>query len=593
VRYAGGGERSWLALFSLLAAAGIMRRRRRHAGAKLVLSALALLTFATEAHAQVAVEQFRPAPLASDGFALSRPEVLRKHQWGLLGLLDYAKDPLVLKYENPDSQVRVIKHHLVLHGGIAVSLSERWTVFGTLPIHLLMTGDAPMTLTSKADGAGLGDVAFGGRVLLVGSATQRGALAFEGLVRLPTARALNRNQHYSGDKIGNWEPALVGELHFGRFDVRLRGGMRVRRTVTVGDLKLGPEIVYGAGARLRFTDNFYGHVELYGSSNIADLGDRERTPLELLAGVKYGMGDWFAGLAAGPGLVQGYGSPDVRAIASLGYAPVPRAQEPKDSDGDGLLDANDKCPRAREDRDQFEDADGCPDPDNDQDGILDTADACVTLAEDRDNFEDGDGCPDPDNDKDGLLDASDQCPNEAEDQDSFEDENGCPDPDNDKDTVLDADDACPLVAGVVEERGCLAKKLEIEDGQIVIKRLEFAIDKDVILARSEPILADVLDTLQSSPEITRIRIEGHTDDRGNDAANMDLSRRRARSVGKWLIEHGIAAERLEAWGCGETRPTESNDKHAGRQANRRVEFHVVGRGEDAPSADTCQQIPLQ
>ena len=159
--------------------------------------------------------------------------------------------------------------------------------------------------------------------------------------------------------------------------------------------------------------------------------------------------------------------------------------------------------------------------------------------------------------------------------------------------MLDVDDACPLVPGVVAERGCLEKKLKIEGGQIVIERVEFAVDKDVILERSEPILSDVLQTLQNSPELTLIRIEGHTDDRGKDDANMDLSRRRARSVGKWLIDHGIVAERLEAWGCGETRPTQSNKKRAGRQANRRVEFHILGADRTPPSVDTCQQIPLE
>jgi outer membrane protein OmpA-like peptidoglycan-associated protein len=157
------------------------------------------------------------------------------------------------------------------------------------------------------------------------------------------------------------------------------------------------------------------------------------------------------------------------------------------------------------------------------------------------------------------------------------------------------DDACPLVPGVLEERGCPAKKLRIEQGQIVIERVEFATDKDVILESSEPILADVLDVLTNSPELQHVRIEGHTDDRGKDKDNMDLSRRRARSVANWLIEHGDAPARLQAWGCGETHPKASNKKRAGRQTNRRVEFHILD-GQTPPATseeDTCQQIPLE
>lgn len=82
--------------------------------------------------------------------------------------------------------------------------------------------------------------------------------------------------------------------------------------------------------------------------------------------------------------------------------------------------------------------------DKDKDGVPNKTDACKTEPEDKDGFEDEDGCPDPDNDKDGIPDTSDaKCPDEPEDKDGFEDEDGCPDPDNDGDGVLDADDRCP------------------------------------------------------------------------------------------------------------------------------------------------------
>ncbi|MEO8706744.1 MAG: outer membrane beta-barrel protein, partial [Kofleriaceae bacterium] len=102
-----------------------------------------------------------------------------------------------------------------------------------------------------------------------------------------------------------------------------------------------------------------------------------------------------------------------------------------DPDKDGIRGDADKCPNEAEDKDGFEDENGCPDPDNDADGVADLTDKCPMQPEDKDGFEDDNGCPDPDNDNDGILDAADKCPLEAEDKDGFQDEDGCPDPDND------------------------------------------------------------------------------------------------------------------------------------------------------------------
>lgn len=99
----------------------------------------------------------------------------------------------------------------------------------------------------------------------------------------------------------------------------------------------------------------------------------------------------------------------------------------KDSDEDGVADQDDKCPDLPEDKDGFQDEDGCPDNDNDEDGINDTRDACPNEPEDFDGFEDSDGCPDPDNDKDGIPDSLDKCPNQPEDIDGYQDDDGCPD----------------------------------------------------------------------------------------------------------------------------------------------------------------------
>jgi hypothetical protein len=150
---------------------------------------------------------------------------------------------------------------------------------------------------------------------------------------------------------------------------------------------------------------------------------------------------WTLGIAGGAGIGGGgaIGAPAWRALVELRFEPRPNA----DADGDGIPDALDQCPTEPEDRDGFQDEDGCPDPDNDGDGIPDAVDQCPNQPEDFDGFQDEDGCPDPDNDGDGIPDAVDRCPNQPEDFDGFQDEDGCPDKDNDGDGIPDEADRCP------------------------------------------------------------------------------------------------------------------------------------------------------
>jgi outer membrane protein OmpA-like peptidoglycan-associated protein len=271
-------------------------------------------------------------------------------------------------------------------------------------------------------------------------------------------------------------------------------------------------------------------------------------------------------------------------VGMLGYAEPRQTVPPRvDTDRDGLFDDVDACPREPEDKDGFKDADGCPDPDNDEDGILDVSDRCRNKPEDIDQFEDEDGCPDPDNDKDGLLDVDDKCPLDPEDTDGFEDTDGCPDPDNDRDHLLDVNDACPTEPedfdGFEDTDGCpeegsglvnvTCEKIEIKDS------VYFDTGSDHIQERSFTLLNQVAAVLQSATQIKRLQVEGHTDDRGKDAYNLELSQRRAASVMRYVLEQGVADNRLTSEGYGETRPIADNKSAAGRSQNRRVEFVVV------------------
>lgn len=264
----------------------------------------------------------------------------------------------------------------------------------------------------------------------------------------------------------------------------------------------------------------------------------------------------------------------------------------KDNDQDGLLDGEDQCPVDAEDADDFEDEDGCPDLDNDGDAIADKVDECPLQQEDEDGYLDSDGCPEADNDEDGLNDLNDLCPNHAEDKDGVADDDGCPE-DNDGDGIVDADDKCPdkaeIYNGIKDADGCperLRRRslVEVTEEKIEIKeKVYFRTGRARIRRRSFKMLNQVASVLRNYEHIEKVRIEGHTDARGPKRRNQRLSQRRAEAVRQFLVNKGIAPERLVAKGYGEQMPIASNRTRPGRRRNRRVEFVILERsplGED-------------
>jgi OOP family OmpA-OmpF porin len=254
-----------------------------------------------------------------------------------------------------------------------------------------------------------------------------------------------------------------------------------------------------------------------------------------------------------------FGGPDFELLtgvyAALGQPPRPAPPPPppppppvvdKDTDGDGILDKNDKCPNEAEDKDGFEDSDGCPDLDNDRDGILDMDDRCRNEPEDKDEFEDEDGCPDVDNDKDGIPDDKDKCPNAPETVNGYQDEDGCPD---------------EVPAPVKKFIG-------------PVQGINFVTNKATILRSSFAVLDRAVKVMTDFPEV-RFEISGHTDNRGTAEHNQDLSLRRAQAVKDYLVRKGIAADRLTVAGFGFDRPIADNKTALGRAKNRRTEFKLL------------------
>jgi outer membrane protein OmpA-like peptidoglycan-associated protein len=250
-----------------------------------------------------------------------------------------------------------------------------------------------------------------------------------------------------------------------------------------------------------------------------------------------------------------------------------------DNDKDGFADSLDKCPNDAEDKDGFEDSDGCPDLDNDKDGIRDLLDQCPDVAEDFDGFEDTDGCPDLDNDKDGIQDTLDKCPNEPEDTDAFEDSDGCPDLDNDKDNIPDLKDKCPnepeTFNAYMDDDGCPDTKIvEIKESNMpkfqILDGVQFLSGSTELNQMSYMYIDQILNEMKQYPTV-EIEIRGHTDGQGKFEVNMSLSQARSDVVRMYLINRGIEAARIRAIGFGSTKPVADNRTAKGRQQNRRIE----------------------
>lgn len=172
---------------------------------------------------------------------------------------------------------------------------------------------------------------------------------------------------------------------------------------------------------------------------------------------------------------------------------------------------------------------------------------------------------DLDKDKDGFLDSVDECPEIAGRV------NGCPD--RDGDGIPDEKDACPDEFGTAELQGCALSKEDLQVVKTASESIYFNTGKAVIKSESFSELDKLAKILVDHPEVSA-KIEGHTDDTGNNELNLNLSKERAAEVRNYLVKKGVAAERLSSEGFGSTRPTATNDTEEGRTQNRRVKIII-------------------
>jgi outer membrane protein OmpA-like peptidoglycan-associated protein len=426
----------------------------------------------------------------------------------------YALSPVLVVDDDGNEVAEPVRHVVAADLAVAVTVWEGLELGAQLPLTLYSwSGDEAAVANLDAPGFALGDliVRVGYRQRLRDST----ALALHVPVLLPT----------SGDDnvLGlGWgvKPTIALMQRFERVELYVNLSALFRGSADAIDFHGGHELGVRAALRIALTSSWATSalVDIGFSTPFVDFFSAASTPAEGRAGVEHWFGEhWRLSGFVGTGLSPGVGSPDLRVGVGVAFGENP-SYRPRpnptshDRDGDGILDADDECPRDPEDPDGFQDEDGCPDDDNDRDGVMDRDDGCPIAPETRNGISDRDGCPD---------------------------------------------------------------LVRVEDTLITtFEPVHFRTGSDEILSDSFPMLEEVAAVLAVNPGM-RIRIEGHTDSVGDDQENLDLSTRRAQSVRRFLIEHDVDGGQVVAEGFGEQQPILSNETAEGRAQNRRVEFHIL------------------
>jgi OmpA-OmpF porin, OOP family len=481
------------------------RRPRRPRWTLLLLSSLTTFLLPAMAAAQdgnksgeFSVQRFHPAPGPRNYLTVEGARTQGKMAWSGGLFVNYSDSPFRVRScvsqtdcstsnKLQPNDVNVIK--TMVTGDVLASL----TPFPRLQLGLrvpitYVKGDGFDTTTGGPaagglTGTGIGDPMIEGKIRLIGEPTSPFVLGIAPFLSGPVGSATAKDK-YIGDSsvVAGLRGILDGQAGPLGYAVNLAGLYRGKESL--GSVEMGPEFRYGGAVGFQASPIFRVLAEGFGSTKFSKTAGTSSLEVDgaiqihpLNSGIHLTVG-------GGPGVLQGVGVPTFRGFVGFMYV-----REVGDTDGDGINDNEDKCITEAEDKDGFQDADGCPDPDNDGDGIKDEADKCINQPETMNGFEDEDGCPDdipdrdkdgiadnddqcpddggpevirakganygcPDRDKDGVPDKADKCPDQPEDTDGFQDVDGCPDPDNDGDGVPDTEDECVDVPGTRAKNGC-------------------------------------------------------------------------------------------------------------------------------------------
>ncbi|MFP2910685.1 outer membrane exchange protein TraB [Pyxidicoccus sp. 3LFB2] len=497
----------------------------------LLFLALGLSTVATaQPDTRFNIQLFRPSGAPQDLVVVTQSRPLSHLSVAGGPYLSYSLNPLTLVPEGGDlGKISLVGNRLQLDAMASVGLFD-WVEVGVdMPLILAQGGENLEVIGTEGsvESFVLGDLRLTGKLAVPGLRRPAEGKGFGAALTFNVSFPTGAQEAFAGDGEMTWAPGVVLDYRFGNgILLALNGGFwkrpdHVFNGVSVGDMMpfgLGTEIPIVRGSGITAVGMVHGAV---GLEKLPD--EPRQVPAELLIGLRWysstGLTFTFGG---GAGCGCSLASPTLSFFTSIIWIPA------KTREWEALE-------RFKEPPEPTPPPPPPVDPDGDS--VIGEGDLCPDLAGPVGNS----GCPDTDRDGDSVVDRLDKCP--------------------DQPAGSRGRDGCPLAR---------------RDGNkiVILEQVNFATDQDVILSESFPILEEVARVMNENTEVDRILVEGHTDSRASDAYNLELSRRRAASVMRFLIESGVAAERLCSQGFGRSRPLADNATEEGMALNRRVEFTI-------------------
>ncbi len=430
-------------------------------------------------------------------FSVAPARTLGSRSFGFGLASSFQHDPIVFRTSSASptggTKVPAIGNQLTTSFLFSYGVTDRLEVDAVAPVTFYQdgTGVTRLTGTQAVDvpTSAVRDVRIGAAYALVPIPRVASPQGVGVVARLDLSIPSGDQDYFGGGRTAVIIPALALEEAIGPLSFGATLGARLRGKSELVGVKVGSQGYMALGAAATVDEKHRVAItgELFALPSLVDSGT---SPVQWLGGVRWAplwAGDLVIHAGAG-GSLRGASAqllePTWRATLDLRYAPLAN-----DTDHDGVLDRDDKCPSEPEDRDGFEDADGCPDPDNDRDGIPDARDQCPNAPETVNGYKDDDGCPELDSDGDGIIDELDKCPAVPEDKNGYQDDDGCPEGgppelpsqqcfdgsvskpgvkcDSDKDGIPDEIDVCPTAPedldGIMDGDGCPEKDAD-EDG---------------------------------------------------------------------------------------------------------------------------------
>jgi OmpA-OmpF porin, OOP family len=419
------------------------------------LAALSPRLASAQTFPSIDARTWRPSTDPGGGLVLEPTTTPGAWNWNVGALFNYSYRPVSTNFFLPT--LRPVESLFGLDLVAGLGLGRRLSVGLDLPTALYQTGTSRLPDNVSSSGSvpssAIGDLALNLKASFIDDSSGGFGLAGLATVTLPTGNT----ESFMGEGSATVGARLIAEYtlivatvqaslgYTVRIDDRTwpgpfavpGGGSSVGGLDTVGSYTYGDTIPWSVaitlkpeifkidqGHRQRWELGFHGWVPAGPVAPFVGTGASQLSPAIASLADRIEIGhyrDSYVLLGVEAGMTDAVGSPVFRGILGFGWAP-----RNHDMDNDGVPDDVDQCPELPEDKDGFEDSDGCPEIDNDDDGILDKDDACPNVAGVPSSDPKKNGCPQPDRDADGVPDESDACPDAKGMENDDPKKNGCP-----------------------------------------------------------------------------------------------------------------------------------------------------------------------